>query len=92
MRSQHLCGRVVLLAVVYHLDSALTNETEDKAQPVKKAFPNIRIVLGDLDNSKVLEEEAAKADVVIRTTSLLVTPHTSTRLTIMNRHRRCIGP
>ncbi|KAH4041032.1 hypothetical protein HBI26_078980 [Parastagonospora nodorum] len=41
--------------------------TEEKAQPVKKAFPNIRIVLGDLDNSKVLEEESAKADVVIHT-------------------------
>jgi hypothetical protein len=34
---------------------------------VKKAFPNVRIVLGELDDTKVLEEEAAKADVVIRT-------------------------
>ncbi|PSN72706.1 NAD(P)-binding protein [Corynespora cassiicola Philippines] len=41
--------------------------TEQKAETVKKAFPNIRIVIGDLDDSKVLEEEAAKADIVIHT-------------------------
>ncbi|KAI8936749.1 hypothetical protein NX059_007136 [Plenodomus lindquistii] len=41
--------------------------TEEKAKPVKDAFPKIRIVLGDLDDSKVLEEEAARADVVIHT-------------------------
>jgi uncharacterized protein YbjT (DUF2867 family) len=40
--------------------------TEEKAKPVKEAFPNVRIVLGNLDDAKVLEEEAAKADVVIR--------------------------
>jgi uncharacterized protein YbjT (DUF2867 family) len=40
--------------------------SEEKGQPVKKAFPNVRLVIGDLDDSKVLEEEAAKADVVIR--------------------------
>jgi hypothetical protein len=61
--------------MAYHIPSRLTNETEEKAQPVKKAFPSIRIVLGDLDNSKVLEEEAAKADVVIRTASRLVFPN-----------------
>ncbi|KAF2843991.1 NAD(P)-binding protein [Plenodomus tracheiphilus IPT5] len=41
--------------------------TEEKAKSVKDAFPKVRIALGDLDNSKVLEEEAAKADVVIHT-------------------------
>jgi hypothetical protein len=45
----------------------LTTELEEKAKPVKKAFPNIRIVLGSLDDSKTLEEEAAKADVVVHT-------------------------
>jgi hypothetical protein len=40
--------------------------TEEKGEPVKKAFPNIRLVIGDNDNSKVLEDEASKADVVIR--------------------------
>jgi hypothetical protein len=40
---------------------------EDKAKSVKEAFPHIRIVIGGLDDSKILEEEAAKADVVIHT-------------------------
>ncbi|KAF2798630.1 hypothetical protein K505DRAFT_197291, partial [Melanomma pulvis-pyrius CBS 109.77] len=39
--------------------------TDQKAEPVKKAFPNVKIVIGDLDNEEVLKEEASKADVVI---------------------------
>lgn len=34
---------------------------------MKKAFSNARIVVGDLDDSALLEEEAAKADIVLRT-------------------------
>lgn len=41
--------------------------SEEKGKPVKNAFPNVRLVVGDLDSSKLLEEEAAKADVVIHT-------------------------
>jgi hypothetical protein len=67
MKSQHSYEQVHIYAIFYRFKASLTNEAEEKAQPVKKAFPNIRIVLGDLDNSKVLEEESAKADVVIRT-------------------------
>jgi hypothetical protein len=44
----------------------LTQRLEEKGKPVKDAFPNVRLVIGDLDNSKILEEEAAKANVVIR--------------------------
>jgi hypothetical protein len=33
---------------------------------VKEAFPHIKIALGGLDDSKLLEKEAAKADIVIR--------------------------
>lgn len=40
--------------------------TQEKADIVKKAFPNIRIVLGGNDDSDLLKEEAAKADVVLR--------------------------
>lgn len=40
--------------------------TQEKADTVKKAFPNVRIVLGGNDDSEVLKEEAAKADVVLR--------------------------
>lgn len=30
------------------------------------AYPDVRIILGDLDNVALIEEEAAKADVVVR--------------------------
>lgn len=40
--------------------------SEEKGKPVKKAFADVRLVIGDLDSAEVLEEEAAKADVVIR--------------------------
>lgn len=33
---------------------------------VQKAFPNARIVIGNLDDSALLEEESARADVVLR--------------------------
>ena len=44
--------------------------SKEKAEAVKQAFPNLRIVLGGLDDSEILEEEAAKADIVLRTTFL----------------------
>lgn len=40
--------------------------TQEKADIVKKVFPNVRIVLGGNDDSEILKEEAAKADVVLR--------------------------
>ncbi|KAM0708378.1 hypothetical protein Q7P35_005029 [Cladosporium inversicolor] len=39
--------------------------TQEKADIVKKAFPNIRIVLGGNDDSDLLKEEATKADIVL---------------------------
>ena len=39
---------------------------------MKDAFPNVRIVIGDLDDSTVLEEESARADVVIRMSHHLI--------------------
>jgi hypothetical protein len=49
----------------------LTSKSEEKAKPVKEAFPQIKIALGGLDDSKLLEKEAAKADIVIRTLKIL---------------------
>jgi hypothetical protein len=46
---------------------SLTFILEEKAKPVKEAFPKIKTVLGGLDDSELLEREAAKADIVIRT-------------------------
>lgn len=40
---------------------------ESKAAPIKEKYPNVRIVYGSLDDSKVLEEEASKTDILIRT-------------------------
>lgn len=40
--------------------------TEDKAKLVKEAYPSVKIVLGDLDDSETLEREAAEADIVLR--------------------------
>jgi hypothetical protein len=40
--------------------------TKEKADAVKKVYPSAEIVLGDLDSSSLLEEEAAKADIVLR--------------------------
>lgn len=42
--------------------------TQEKADLVKDAFPSVRIVLGNLDDAELLKEEAAKADIVLRTT------------------------
>ncbi|KAF2152169.1 NAD(P)-binding protein [Myriangium duriaei CBS 260.36] len=39
--------------------------TEEKATIVKNKYPKARIVLGGLDDASLLEEEAAKADVVL---------------------------
>ncbi|KAJ5305197.1 uncharacterized protein N7443_004857 [Penicillium atrosanguineum] len=40
-----------------------------KADAVSKAYPDVRIILGDLDNVALIEEEAAKADVVVHAAS-----------------------
>ena len=40
--------------------------TQEKADIVTKAYPSVRIVLGGLDDSELLEKEAARADIVLR--------------------------
>ena len=40
--------------------------TKEKADVVQKAYPSVRIVLGGLDDAAILEEESAKADIVLR--------------------------
>ncbi|GLI78265.1 hypothetical protein PoHVEF18_006574 [Penicillium ochrochloron] len=41
--------------------------SNEKAEQVKARFPNVRVVLGDLDNSALLERESAAADIVLHT-------------------------
>ncbi|KAI1866555.1 hypothetical protein JX265_007856 [Neoarthrinium moseri] len=41
--------------------------TQEKADQVKAKYPKVRAVIGDLDNSKIIEEEASRADIVLHT-------------------------
>ncbi|GKZ59384.1 hypothetical protein AnigIFM49718_005260 [Aspergillus niger] len=41
--------------------------SEEKAKRVREAYPNIRTVIGSLDDSEVLAREAAWADIVLHT-------------------------
>jgi hypothetical protein len=49
------------------IDFTFLVRTEDKAATVRKAYSRSRIVLGELDHYDLLEEESAKADIVLRT-------------------------
>lgn len=40
--------------------------TEEKAGKVRAAYPDVRVVIGGLDDSAIIEEESAKADIVLR--------------------------
>jgi N-acetyl-gamma-glutamylphosphate reductase len=40
--------------------------TQEKADIVKRAYPDVRIVLGGLDDFDLLKHEAANADIVLR--------------------------
>ncbi|EME80076.1 uncharacterized protein MYCFIDRAFT_63394 [Pseudocercospora fijiensis CIRAD86] len=39
--------------------------TQEKASKVKSQYPNVRPVIGGLDDSSIIEEEASKADIVL---------------------------
>ncbi|GLB09469.1 hypothetical protein AtubIFM57258_005391 [Aspergillus tubingensis] len=62
--------------VLYALKSALPTcqytvllRDEAKAQKLSQAYPDVQIVLGDLDASSTLEQQAREADIVIHTAS-----------------------
>lgn len=40
--------------------------TQEKADQVKSKFPNLRPVIGGLDDFDIIKEEAAQADIVLR--------------------------
>ena len=63
---------------LYHLhqrypdfEYALLIRSDDKAKNVHAKYPKARIVRGGLDDSALLEREAAWADIVIRGCTLL---------------------
>ena len=47
-------------------DVAALVRDSDKGAQIASQYPAIRLVYGDLDSSDVLEEEAKKADIVLR--------------------------
>ncbi|KAJ5205302.1 NAD-dependent epimerase/dehydratase [Penicillium cf. griseofulvum] len=65
-------GGEVLHALQYaHPDyeiAALIRDNE-KASKILAAFPKVRVVLADLDNTEIIEKESSKADIVIHTAS-----------------------
>jgi uncharacterized protein YbjT (DUF2867 family) len=61
----HLLGPLVKKHPKYQIINLV--RTEEQAVIIHSAFPTVETVLGDLDSSKVLEAEAAKADVVLST-------------------------
>lgn len=56
----------VLSRVHPEYEYAALVRTKEKADIVQKAYPSVRIVLGGLDDDKILKEESAKADIVLR--------------------------
>lgn len=55
-----------------------------KATTLTQAYPDVRIVSGDLDSLSLLEEEASQADIVIRKPS----PVTTSIITNTQRRRK----
>ncbi|KAF5250660.1 hypothetical protein FOXYS1_14857 [Fusarium oxysporum] len=41
--------------------------SEDKGKDVQKQYPNVKLAIGSLDDSKVIEKAASEADIVIHT-------------------------
>ena len=49
-----------------NLELALLVRSREKAEAVQTQYPKARIVLGGLDDSEIIQKEAAWADIVIR--------------------------
>jgi len=47
-------------------DYAVLLRDKEKAEQVSNAYPKVRVVFGDLYSAALLEEEACKADIVVR--------------------------
>lgn len=64
----YIGGDALFLLSQQHPDAefSLLVRSEDKAKKVQAQYPNARIVLGGLDDSKAIRQEAAWADIVIR--------------------------
>lgn len=50
-----------------HIEFSALIRTEEKALEVQKKYPNVRVIIGGLDDSDKIAKVASWADVVIRT-------------------------
>jgi len=65
--SGYIGGDVLHLLKTSHpeYDVSILLRDSVKADAIKKVFPDVRVVLGDLDSASLIEEEASRADVII---------------------------
>lgn len=79
-----------ILHALYHKhpewEYAALVRSEEKAQPVKAAFPNVHIIIGDIEDAKLLEAKAAKADIVIRTYSPFPSHQAASRIHMVHTY------
>lgn len=45
---------------------SLLVRSEDKGRPILSAYPRVKLAIGSLDDSDVIEDAARKADIVVR--------------------------
>ncbi|PKY03699.1 NAD(P)-binding protein [Aspergillus campestris IBT 28561] len=69
--SGYIGGDILHLIKSTHPEYACSTLVRDsaKAAAISKEYPNVRVVLGDLDSAALLEQEASQADVVIHAAS-----------------------
>jgi nucleoside-diphosphate-sugar epimerase len=72
-RIGYVGGHVLEVLTQKHPDYQIVSlvRTEQQATIIKSAHPNVETVIGILDDSSVLEAEAAKADAILSTYNLL---------------------
>ena len=84
------------LAHAGHSDLHITSLVRDasKAQQVQSAYPEVKTILGDLDDIDLIKEQSKAADVVLSTFSLLLPfPHVNliARLCCHRTRSQCKG-
>ena len=68
--------------------AALVRNSE-KGAKVRQAYPNVRLVTGELDSADVIEMESQKADIVIRKLSRIIRFLVQQLLIFSIRLRKC---
>ena len=66
--SGYVGGELLYTLLKAHPDYKISALVRDsgKAKIISEAYPNVRIVLGELESTPLIEEEAAKADIIVR--------------------------